>query len=128
MWLKKVEKPTYGAIATFSDCNKSGKTEEKGHVGFVYGKSVDGKILLLGGNQGNHLKLSEYDCSGNVFLSYRTKKKVDHYKKFRGFFMPIDFDLDESDELDEQDIIKSGPNENKKLTGVRHKTKRDSSR
>lgn len=125
--LKKVEEPAYGAVATFSDCTKSGVLEQKGHVGFVYGKAPDGNILALGGNQSDHLKLSEYDCSGNVFFSYK-KKNVDHYKKFRGFFLPIDFDYDESDKLSEENVIKSGPNENKKITGVRLKTKNDTSR
>ena len=126
--LKKVEEPVYGAVATFSDCTKSGVCEDKGHVGFVYGKTPDGTILVLGGNQGNHLKLSEYDCSGDVFLSYIEKNGKKHYKKFRGFFLPIDFEYDESDKLSEENVIKSGPSENKKITGVRLKTKRDSSR
>ncbi|MCB9234630.1 MAG: TIGR02594 family protein [Bacteroidia bacterium] len=50
----KLDKPAYGAIAVFSHGGG------KGHVGFVVGKQGD-KILVLGGNQSNMVKVSAYD-------------------------------------------------------------------
>ena len=66
--LKKIDIPIYGAIAVFSDCSKSGKLKSSGHVAFVYGTLPKKRMALLGGNQGNRLKISSYDCSGKVFF------------------------------------------------------------
>lgn len=50
---KKIDKPAYGAIAVFDYGGG------KGHVGFVVG--IDGKkIQVLGGNQGNMVKVSSF--------------------------------------------------------------------
>lgn len=84
----------FGAIATFSDCNKDGVLETSGHVTFVFGKVSNNKYAVLGGNQGEMIKVSPYDCSGNVFYShYSDKRKRDVYKKFMGFFKPLNFEI-----------------------------------
>lgn len=94
--LKKVE-AQYGAVAVFTDCTASGEIlrdedgAAHGHVTFVYGKINDRDYLCLGGNQGNMIKISKYDCSGEVFVSYRDKNKVSHYKKWRGFYVPLEY-------------------------------------
>jgi uncharacterized protein (TIGR02594 family) len=50
---KKIDKPAYGSIAVFDYGGG------KGHVGFVVG--IDGKkIQVLGGNQGNMVKVSSF--------------------------------------------------------------------
>lgn len=128
--LKKVSKPVYGSIVVFSDCNSSGVCKSQGHVGFAYGKIADTKIAVLGGNQGNKLKLTPYDCSGNVFKSYTDKKGIKHYKKFRGYYLPKEYDYGENEVLSKSDIIKSIDEENKALTGtsVQSNTKGESSR
>jgi|GEM_PF-3072526 len=125
--LKQVDKPYYGAIATWSDCSKSGRVKGTGHVSFVFGKYSDSettdKYLVLGGNQGDSLKVTKYDCSGNVFKSYRKKNKenvvradgtteevityTQVYKKFRGFFMPKSYEPTASDELKDSDTYAS---------------------
>jgi len=53
---KKLSKPAYGAIAVFSYGGG------KGHVGFVVGKKGS-NILVLGGNQGNMVKVSSFGTS-----------------------------------------------------------------
>jgi uncharacterized protein (TIGR02594 family) len=53
---KKLTKPAYGAIAVFSYGGG------KGHVGFVVGKKGS-NILVLGGNQGNMVKVSSFGTS-----------------------------------------------------------------
>lgn len=59
-WLnfgKKLKTPIYGAIGIKS--RKGG-----GHVAFVVGKSQDGEFLfMLGGNQGDQVKVSKYKAS-----------------------------------------------------------------
>ena len=50
---QKFDKPCYGAIGVISWGGG------KGHVGFVVGK-VGGKIAMLGGNQGNMVKVSAF--------------------------------------------------------------------
>jgi surface antigen len=46
--------PAYGCIVTFT--RKGG-----GHVGFVVGATADGKLLVLGGNQGNTVSIAAFD-------------------------------------------------------------------
>ncbi len=46
-----------------------------GHVGFVVGKTSSGKIVLLGGKQGNQVKLSAYNSS--VIISYVIPKELE---------------------------------------------------
>jgi uncharacterized protein (TIGR02594 family) len=49
----KLDNPAYGAIATKS--RKGG-----GHVAFIAGKTKDGKLVLLGGNQGDEVNYTPY--------------------------------------------------------------------
>jgi uncharacterized protein (TIGR02594 family) len=55
-WGKKLDRPAYGAIAVFSYGGG------KGHVGFIVGKKGD-KLLILGGNQSNTVKVSSFGKS-----------------------------------------------------------------
>ncbi|UII28973.1 CHAP domain-containing protein [Fulvivirga maritima] len=77
----KKSKIQYGAIVVFTDCYENGeiKYDENGnsfgHVTFVIGKLDNGKHLCLGGNQGNKIKISDYDCSGSIFPLNRKKTK-----------------------------------------------------
>jgi len=109
----------YGAIAVFSDCNKNGIVESSGHVTFVYGK-INGtnNYAVLGGNQNNMIKVSSYDCSGNVFHShYSAKKKRDVYKKFMGFFKPKGYEIKANEKLTVSDVY-SNPDEANKAIGL----------
>lgn len=106
LWSDKVEKcdEFYGAIAVFTDCDSSGKSlpGSKGHATFVFGKLKNGTHCVLGGNQGDKLKVSKYDCSGAVFHSYASV-----YKKFRGFYKPKNYNVKENDKLTNLDVYDS---------------------
>lgn len=62
-----LKEPQIGCIVVLS--RKGG-----GHVGFYWGKSQNGKINLLGGNQGNAVTIAPYDASRVV--GYRWPKDV----------------------------------------------------
>lgn len=107
----------FGAIATFSDCDKNGNIESTGHVTFVYGKLPGSKIYaVLGGNQNNMIKVSIYDCNGNVFYShYSVKRKKHVYKKFRGFFKPKNYVIKSEELLTDSDNYNTVDDANKKI-------------
>jgi hypothetical protein len=123
----EIEGPIYGAIATWSNSYDKKKLEWSGHVSFVFGQFDDSdkskNYLVLGGNQGNSLKVSKYDCSGNWFKSFnetyyvevddgngvkrKVKKSRPVYKKFRGFYVPKEYVLKDSDILLDSDTYAS---------------------
>lgn len=108
----------FGAIATFADCSKEGAVPAtgSGHVTFVYGKLPGKKYAVLGGNQNSMIKVSSYDCSGEVFYShYSSTKKKKVYKKFMGFFKPKGYVVKEDDKLKETDNYKVVDDANKKI-------------
>lgn len=55
-WGEKSESPKLGCIVVFSRTNG-------GHVGFVVGKDNSGRLLVLGGNQGNQVSIAPFDMS-----------------------------------------------------------------
>jgi hypothetical protein len=116
---KTVEKSEvfFGAIATFSDCDKNGNVESTGHVTFIFGKLPGKEIYaVLGGNQNNMIKVSIYDCSGNVFYSHYSNKRKKHvYKKFRGFFKPKGYVVSSEEKLKESDYYETADIVNKKI-------------
>ena len=57
-WGKKLSKPAFGAIGVM-------KRSGGGHVGFVTG-AANGKITMLGGNQGDMVKYSNFNASDFV--------------------------------------------------------------
>jgi uncharacterized protein (TIGR02594 family) len=61
-WGNTLSKPAYGSIATMT--RKGG-----GHVGFVAGVNSQGKIVLLGGNQGDMVRYAAYNQS-KMHFSY----------------------------------------------------------
>lgn len=111
---KEVEKCEvfYGAIAVFTDCDKEGNnlSSGTGHATFVYGKLPNGQYCVLGGNQNSQLKVSNYDCSGNVFFSYGSV-----YKYFRGFYKPKGYEIKDADKLTSSDNYASVAEANKKV-------------
>lgn len=68
-WGQNVGKPAYGAVAVFSYGGG------KGHVGFVVGKQGN-NILVLGGNQGNQVKISSFNPSKVVAYVFPSNYKV----------------------------------------------------
>jgi len=49
----RLDRPARGCIVTF---NKAGQN----HVGFIVGETVNGNLLVLGGNQNDAVKVSEF--------------------------------------------------------------------
>lgn len=93
----------FGAIAVFTDCGKNGNMGGQGHVTFVVGKLPGNETYaVLGGNQGDMIKISLYDCSGGIFHSYGTV-----YKKFRGFYKPKGYVIKETDKMRNSDNYQS---------------------
>lgn len=66
-WGRKITKPVPGCIVVF----KRGTSSWQGHVAFYIGQS-DGRIKVLGGNQGDRVKVSSY--SADDLLGYRLPK------------------------------------------------------
>jgi uncharacterized protein (TIGR02594 family) len=65
-WGVKISGPALGAIVVF----ERGPTS--GHVGFIVGKDRNGNIIVLGGNQGDMVKLSPFNR--RRVLAYRWPK------------------------------------------------------
>jgi len=65
-WGQGVDTPQQGDVAVFSRGDPNGW---QGHVGFYDGTNPDGTIRVLGGNQGDSVKISSYDAGS--LLGYR---------------------------------------------------------
>jgi uncharacterized protein (TIGR02594 family) len=53
-WGQSVSTPVYGGVGIIN------YGEGKGHVGIIVGQTSDGKIVLLGGNQGDKVQLRSF--------------------------------------------------------------------
>jgi len=62
----ETKEPQVGDVVVLTRGNPN---SQYGHVGFYAGKTADGKIKILGGNQSNGVNVSSYDASR--VLSYR---------------------------------------------------------
>jgi uncharacterized protein (TIGR02594 family) len=56
----KLSKPAVGAIVVFW---RGTPSSGSGHVGFVAGKDASGRLLVLGGNQGDMVSIKPGDTS-----------------------------------------------------------------
>ena len=75
-WGERLSKPLYGCIVVFA--RNSG-----GHVGFVVGKDATGRLMVLGGNQGD--KVSVVPFSVDRVAGYRWPKAA----LFTGAELPL---------------------------------------
>ena len=64
-WGTSLDHPHYGCVVVLA----RGKNPSLGHVGFFTDRRPDGKILLLGGNQGNAVSIAAFEAAR--VLSYR---------------------------------------------------------
>lgn len=83
-WGIPIDKPCVGAIVVFWRGSRKGW---KGHVGIVVGKDKKGRLLVLGGNQGNSVSIKAYPSlgqPGSRVLGYRVPK---------GYQLPLDYEL-----------------------------------
>ena len=67
-WGQKLDYPAQGAIAYKKRVNSAGKVIG-GHVAFVAGQDEIGRVMLLGGNQGNKVGIDPFGVSG--IMGYR---------------------------------------------------------
>ena len=80
-WGEKLSKPVYGCIAVFWRGSRSGT---QGHVAFVVGKDRQGRLMCLGGNQGDAVSIKPF--STDRVLSYRWPNGEPH---LIDLYMPI---------------------------------------
>lgn len=86
---KKIPEPIYGCFVVYK--HTDGK---HGHTGLLFGKNTNGKYILLGGNQNDSIRFSEYG-------EYTSKSKQ---KKLYGFYIPVDYTIKNIDKLNSNDI------------------------
>lgn len=55
-WGEALSKPYYGCIVVFT-------REGGGHVGFVVGKDATGRLMVLGGNQGDKVSIAPFSLA-----------------------------------------------------------------
>ncbi|HXF89618.1 MAG TPA: TIGR02594 family protein [Xanthobacteraceae bacterium] len=70
-WGRALEHPTIGCVVVFWRGRRDGW---QGHVGFYAGRDAQGRILVLGGNQGNAVSVRPY--SADQLLGYRWPASV----------------------------------------------------
>lgn len=81
---EEVDKPFYGAIAVM----------KYQHVGFIYGKNSQGKILILGGNQGGG-RTGGANC---ISIRGNPPSDIKYIMKPKGYIIPEkDFELQDFD-------------------------------
>lgn len=61
-WGLRLHAPTLGCVVVFERAGG-------GHVGFVAGRDIAGRLMVLGGNQGNRVSIAPFDVSR--VLGYR---------------------------------------------------------
>lgn len=61
-WGVKLDRPAFGCVVVFERAGG-------GHVGFVVGRDIHGRLLVLGGNQGNKVSVAPFEM--NRVLGYR---------------------------------------------------------
>ena len=74
-WGQELSEPCVGCIVVF-------EREGGGHVGFVVGKNAQGHLMVLGGNQGDAVKVSPFETS-----------RVVGYRWPSQYAKPVDFRL-----------------------------------
>ena len=88
---ERIDKPVYGALVVLKNYRvDNGKAHGTGHVTFLYGFNKLGRIVALGGNQGNTIKFSPYKAEGDspMFNVGGKKAPVWVVQRFFGFYVP----------------------------------------
>jgi uncharacterized protein (TIGR02594 family) len=88
---KKIDKPVYGAIMVMRNYLQStGKFHGTGHVTFVYGLTKKGSVAGLGGNQGDTLKVSNYELIGPSARFPLNGIRLE--QRFHAFYIPVTYE------------------------------------
>lgn len=95
----EIKNPVYGALMVFRTyIESSDEFTGNGHVTFVYGKTSNGDITGLGGNQGGKtygggtIKLSMYSTTkptSRFKMTVRKKAETPVYQKFYKYYIPV---------------------------------------
>ncbi|WP_336185121.1 LysM peptidoglycan-binding domain-containing protein [Klebsiella grimontii] len=95
----EIKNPVYGALMVFRTyVESSDEFTGNGHVTFVYGKTSNGDIAGLGGNQGGKaygggtIKLSMYSTTkptSRFRMTVRKKAETPVYQKFYKYYIPV---------------------------------------
>lgn len=80
-WGQKLIGPAIGAIAVLE------RGPSSGHVGFVVGRDGAGDVLLLGGNQGDQVKISAFDMQRVLGFRWPDGERLPDAQKF--FALPL---------------------------------------
>ena len=73
-WGKPIAPPVVGAVAVL------GRAGGGGHVGFVVGQDAQGRVILLGGNQGNAVNEAAFDSSRVIGYRWPVAVPVPFYR------------------------------------------------
>jgi len=85
--MRKISEPVYGCIIVWKN-----KSDGGGHVAFYYGKTLEGNIIPIGGNQGSSLQFSNRNPKG------------DPKQKIIGYFLPDDYPDNPTDEFTKAEL------------------------
>lgn len=94
--MRKIEEPVYGCIVVWKNTRGGG-----GHVAFYYGRTKEGNIVPIGGNQGSSLKFSNRNPNG------------DFGQKVIGYYLPEDYEDNIKDQFTEDELSLNPSNLNK---------------
>ncbi|WP_330985581.1 MULTISPECIES: LysM peptidoglycan-binding domain-containing protein [Enterobacterales] len=94
----EISEPVYGAIMVMRNYNKvTDQYIGSGHITFVYGKTKNGNVAALGGNQGGlgfgggTIKLSEYS------IEKRNAEWGGDYQQFYKLYLPVGYYTDDKE-------------------------------
>jgi len=102
----ELDRPIYGAIAMVTSRQGHGR-----HVGFVYAKSGDEDLILLGGNQRSQIRFSAFAINLRTQVMVRNKNGKAEIRKsgsssYLKYFIPIAYY-----EQAKKDLVEPGLNE-----------------
>src|SRR6218665_59024 len=85
--MREISEPVYGCIIVWKNTKGGG-----GHVAFYYGKTIDGNIIPIGGNQGSSLQFSNRKPNG------------DGGQKIVGYYLPEDYPDNANDKFKDEEL------------------------
>ncbi|TWP22592.1 CHAP domain-containing protein [Apibacter muscae] len=85
--MRKISEPVYGCIIVWKNNKKAG-----GHVAFYFGKTKEGNVIPIGGNQGQSLQFSNRNPNG------------DYGQKIVGYYLPDDYEENPKDKFTDDEL------------------------
>ena len=75
-WGMPLEEPAVGCVVTFWRGTSRAASGGKGHVAYVVGRDQKGRLMCLGGNQGDAVNVKAF--AGSRVTSYRWPANTEH--------------------------------------------------